>query len=158
MASLTRAARETIRWWYAGDDPAITVTIAGYIRHYFPDGTWHGDACGCVDDRCIGYHHDAGEECRCLEAWLDQWVTEQQAAAAAGPIWTAYRAAVEAGDSGACDAAWAAAESWVRRYHRGAETFSLDALVGDCAGISIRTRFNDLDHLVWAAPAAVLAP
>lgn len=27
-----------------------------------------GDACGCPDDRCIGYHHDVGEPCRCVEA------------------------------------------------------------------------------------------
>ena len=25
------------------------------------------DDCGCPDDRCIGYHHEAGEPCGCVE-------------------------------------------------------------------------------------------
>ncbi|MEV0065405.1 MULTISPECIES: hypothetical protein [unclassified Amycolatopsis] len=40
-------------------------------RNYFMDGQWHGDACGCPDDRCIGYHHDAEDDCGCLPALLD---------------------------------------------------------------------------------------
>lgn len=29
--------------------------------------TWTGDTCGCPDDRCIGYHHDADvDECPCV--------------------------------------------------------------------------------------------
>lgn len=24
------------------------------------------DRCGCSDDRCIGHHHDAAEDCGCL--------------------------------------------------------------------------------------------
>lgn len=39
-------------------------------RNYFQDGVWHGDACGCPDDRCIGYHHDVNDECGCLPALL----------------------------------------------------------------------------------------
>jgi hypothetical protein len=34
------------------------------------DGRWHGDACGCPDDRCIGYHHGDGDECGCLRVLL----------------------------------------------------------------------------------------
>lgn len=70
MATLTKQARETIKYW--GYD--IPTTIAGYTRHYFPDGKWRGDKCGCVDDRCIGYHHYDEADCHCLPAWLDDYV------------------------------------------------------------------------------------
>lgn len=158
MSRLSRSARDTIRFWYAGDDPRVEVTIAGYIRRYFGDGPWRGDSCGCVDDRCIGFHHDEHQECHCLEVWLDEWVKEQRAALAAEPIWTAYRTAVEAndgrGDSGAYETAWSAAEAWVREYHgAGVVSFSLDAVVDGRCGISTRNTFNDLDHLVWASPS-----
>lgn len=72
MATLTKQARETIKWWWASD--TARTTIAGYTRYNFPDGKWHGDKCGCVDDRCIGYHHDEQEECGCLPAWLGDYV------------------------------------------------------------------------------------
>jgi hypothetical protein len=159
VSVLSRRARETIRFWYFGDDQRIRVTIAGYIRRAgWVDGKWHGDSCGCSDDRCIGYHHDEWEECGCLPAELERWVTEQRADLAAAPIWAAYRAAVEAndgrGDEEAYEAAWAAAEAWVREYHgAGLVSFSLDALVDGRRGISTRNIFNDLDHLVWAVPA-----
>jgi hypothetical protein len=67
-SALSREARDTIKaaGWY---DPSVT--IAGYVRHWYPDGEWGGDLCGCVDDRCIGFHHEAGEVCDCLAGWLD---------------------------------------------------------------------------------------
>ena len=74
MATLSKQARETIKNW-----PWGRVTIAGYTRHFFPDGKWHGDACGCIDDRCIGYHHDNEDDCGCLEPCLDIYVKERQA-------------------------------------------------------------------------------
>ena len=155
MTTLTRSARDTIRWWYFGDDRRIKVTIAGYVRRHSDDGKWHGDACGCSDNRCIGYHHDENDECGCLPVLLDEWVREQQAALEAAPIWAAYRSAVEAndgrGDQVAYDSAWADAEAWVRRYHPTAESFSLDVLVDGRRGISIRTQWNDLDWLIWPA-------
>jgi hypothetical protein len=66
MAALSRQAREEIK--------ARGLTIVGYIRYqgWLSDG-WHGDACGCSDDRCIGYHHDAGDTCGCLEVLLDDY-------------------------------------------------------------------------------------
>lgn len=39
-------------------------------ENYFSDGKWYGDACGCPDDRCIGFHHDENDECGCLPALL----------------------------------------------------------------------------------------
>lgn len=62
MARLNAAAREQLR--DAG------VPLAAWARRHFLEGTWHGDACGCPDDRCIGYHHDLDEECGCLLALL----------------------------------------------------------------------------------------
>lgn len=160
MTALSNTARETIKSWYTGDD-RIQITTAGYIRHAgWADGKWHGDSCGCRDDRCIGHHHAADNDCGCLPALLDQWVTEQRAAIEAASIWTAYRAAIEAndgrGDQAAYDAAWTSAEAWVRTYQgAGVTSFSLDALVDGHAGISIRTRYNDQDWLVWPAPTQV---
>lgn len=72
MKTLNATARETIR----GEGQ----TIAGYVRFYGTDGTWTGDACGCVDDRCMGHHHDAGEDCGCVSAFVADMVREQTAA------------------------------------------------------------------------------
>lgn len=154
MSVLSATAREEIKWrGMLIDDRRIRVSIAGYVRRHFgPNAAWGGDSCGCSDDRCIGYHHDESEDCGCIGALLDQWVTDQRAELEAGPVWTAYRAAVESGDQVALEAARSAAAEWVRRYHPVAPSFSLDVLVDGRAGISITSRFNDLDHLVWRAP------
>ncbi len=73
MTNLTKQARETIKnwYWYVGEKPP---TIAGYIRHHYPDGKWQGDRCGCPDDRCIGYHHFNEDDCGCLEPCLDMYM------------------------------------------------------------------------------------
>lgn len=69
----------------AGDAPGPVVERDGlrlqeidpqaYIAHWCGD-TWTGDACGCVDDRCIGHHHDHSdrEPCSCLVAWVDDFM------------------------------------------------------------------------------------
>jgi hypothetical protein len=49
------------------------VPQAEWARRHFTDGRWHGDACGCPDDRCIGYHHDGDGDCGCLPALLIDW-------------------------------------------------------------------------------------
>jgi len=61
--------------------PALAT--AGPAHHHrrlhpppLPDGAWGGDKCGCTDDRCIGYHHDATDECQCLPVMLDQYYLE----------------------------------------------------------------------------------
>lgn len=60
---LTQIARSTIQ------DHGYSV--ADYVRAYDPDGQWRGDACGCPDDRCRdGFHHEAWEDCGCMEAIL----------------------------------------------------------------------------------------
>lgn len=47
------------------------VSQAEWARAHFQSGAWHGDACGCPDDRCIGYHHLDEDDCGCLPVLLD---------------------------------------------------------------------------------------
>ncbi len=70
MSRLSREARETIKWYWAGDS---RLTIAEYVRHHSPDGVWYGDTCGCTDDRCRGFHHDPDDDCGCLPVLLDMY-------------------------------------------------------------------------------------
>lgn len=56
-------AREQLR------DAGITETQ--WAREHFGTDQWHGDDCGCVDDRCIGFHHHERGDCGCLPALLD---------------------------------------------------------------------------------------
>src|SRR5205823_795368 len=68
VTTLTKQARETIKWWWFGETAAERTTIAGYIRYNgYSNGKWGGDRCGCPDDRCIGYHHQDETDCGCLE-------------------------------------------------------------------------------------------
>lgn len=46
-------------------------------RNFYSDGHWGGDACGCPDDRCIGYHHDGPDNCGCLPVLLEQMAVER---------------------------------------------------------------------------------
>jgi hypothetical protein len=48
------------------------ISRADYARSWFADGRWHGDTCGCPDDRCIGHHHDADEPCGCIRSIVDE--------------------------------------------------------------------------------------
>ena len=66
--SLNAEARDTLR--------TAGVSQAAWTRHHFGDDakTWRGDACGCPDDRCIGYHHDEQDDCGCLTALLGDYV------------------------------------------------------------------------------------
>jgi hypothetical protein len=66
---LNTEARETLR--------AYGVSQAAWTRHHFGVSyPWRGDACGCPDDRCIGYHH-FGPDCGCLEVLLSDLKVEQ---------------------------------------------------------------------------------
>lgn len=63
MPKLNAAARSALR------DAGISQ--AAWAREHFADGRWHGDACGCPDDRCKdGFHHEPDEECGCLPVVL----------------------------------------------------------------------------------------
>ena len=49
------------------------VSQAAWARaNFMADGKWCGDACGCPDDRCIGYHHDGPDDCECLPALMEE--------------------------------------------------------------------------------------
>lgn len=58
MPQLSVTAKDTIH------DAGLS--IAAYVRDQGIGGRWRGDVCGCTDDRCVGYHHDPGEDCLCL--------------------------------------------------------------------------------------------
>ena len=60
---LSAAARNELQ--HAGSSPTA------WSQRWFNDDTWHGDTCGCPDDRCTGQHHDADEDCGCLRALLE---------------------------------------------------------------------------------------
>lgn len=73
MASISRNALEQIN--------AAGFTRAQYVRE-FSDDIWHGDRCGCPDDRCIGHHHQNPEDCSCLRAVLDDLIWNAREASA----------------------------------------------------------------------------
>lgn len=53
------------------------MTVQEYIARHFPGASeWRGDACGCTDDRCIGFHHSATDPCGCLDTLLDEFHSE----------------------------------------------------------------------------------
>jgi len=54
------------------------VTRAEWIAYGgWSDGAWHGDRCGCTDDRCAGFHHDEDEPCGCLPVLIDMHLAER---------------------------------------------------------------------------------
>lgn len=130
------AAGITVRDWIAYGGWLKEVTDDAGYRRWVPETEWRGDECGCSDDRCIGFHHDEGEECGCLQAIIANRAKDREAYY----IWHAYRTAVETndgrGDRDAYDAVWRRAEIWVRRHYPRALTFSLDAVVKGERGIS----------------------
>ncbi|MEU4416171.1 hypothetical protein [Nocardia salmonicida] len=63
MTALNASALATLR--------DAEISVSEWARHnYMSNGEWCGDACGCPDSRCIGFHHDAGDECGCLPTLL----------------------------------------------------------------------------------------
>lgn len=91
MSRLNYNAREHLKW--------NGITQAAWARwNGWRDGVWRGDACGCPDDRCAGYHHDDDDaECGCLRSLVDDFAA--QALAAAGRPSVPY-AEVKAGRFG----------------------------------------------------------
>jgi len=86
VSALNAAAKAALR------DAGISQ--AAWAREWFPCNgkpgdlsteigrpVWLGDACGCPDDRCIGYHHDAGDDCGCLRVLLDKYDGPRKAGA-----------------------------------------------------------------------------
>ena len=51
------------------------VSVRDYVLHYERAGmAWTGDRCGCLDSRCIGYHHEVGQPCPCLPVLIQDVV------------------------------------------------------------------------------------
>jgi hypothetical protein len=70
MTRLNVSAKATLR--------EAEVSQAEWAHEHFTDGRWHGDACGCPDDRCMnGYHHDADEDCGCLPVLLERYLSRR---------------------------------------------------------------------------------
>lgn len=137
MTELNLTAHATLQT--AGIDPAEWIRTGGRWPGFLSeDGEWHGDQCGCTDDQCIGYHHDADQECGCLPLLIPQYQRNQQA----DRIWRRYRQALDNHDQDAYQDVWDQAEAWIRQHHPRAETFSLDTLVNGLAGISITIHLD----------------
>ena len=81
MPTLNHAARETLQ--LAG----LTSRQWAQRHGYASAAEWRGDECGCPDDRCIGYHHDAEEECGCLPALINELRRDERKLADARPVW-----------------------------------------------------------------------
>lgn len=64
MPKLSIAAKATIK--------DHGVSQASWARRFFSMPVWRGDTCGCPDERCIGYHHDAAEDCGCLSSLITE--------------------------------------------------------------------------------------
>lgn len=138
MTELNSSAHEKLQ--RAGIDPAEWIRRDGMWPGYpSEDGQWHGDECGCTDDECIGYHHDADQECPCLPGLIAQYQRNEQA----DRIWRQYRQAVDEHDQDAYQDAWNQAQAWIRKHYPRAETFSLDTLVNGMTGISITVHLPD---------------
>lgn len=117
------------------------------------DGKWHGDECGCTDDRCIGHHHDETEECQCRPAVIRRYLTDKAAAAEASDLWAAHQAALEAGDEFGAQRARDGVAAWVHKYYPHAPSWSLDEVVDGERGISVTSSYNDRHWVMWVAPA-----
>ena len=48
-------------------------TSAGQLPAASCTPEWTGDACGCPDDRCIGFHHYGPDDCGCLDVLISQY-------------------------------------------------------------------------------------
>ena len=57
------------------DEARRFISGRDYVLHYERAGmAWTGDRCGCLDSRCIGYHHEAGQPCPCLPVLIQDVV------------------------------------------------------------------------------------
>ena len=142
MPTLNHAARETLQ--LAG----LTSRQWAQRHGYASAAEWRGDECGCPDDRCIGYHHDAEEECGCLPALIDELRRDERKLADARPVWAAHVRATESGTPEDRAAAELLVAAWVEEYAAGA---TWHALSDSPRGIVYRNPWNDSTWLLYDA-------
>lgn len=125
------------------------ITTNDWARAHGDIDEWRGDRCGCTDDRCIGYHHDAGEECGCLPVLIKTYIAKREAAV----IWAEYRKANEVGDGETYFLMWHRAKMWVQENYPAATSLSLDTVVTGHRGISITYPLKPGQEVPeWATP------
>lgn len=142
MTRVNYAARATLR--AEGLGPTAWAKLHGYASA----ADWRGDECGCTDDRCIGYHHDANEECGCLPALIEEHRKRERASVAGREVWEAHVRAVDSGTAEDRAAADELAAAWISEYHPGAVSYSLTE---SPRGITYRNRWNDTTWLIFDA-------
>ncbi|MGO2555012.1 MAG: hypothetical protein ACTIA2_08285 [Brevibacterium aurantiacum] len=131
---------------------AAGISLAEWSRRHSASTAWHGDKCGCPDDRCIGYHHDPSEPCQCLPALIRDYETEKRSSAEAAVIWAEFQAAQDSADTDGLSRVHDQTANWVDRYQgQGVTSWSLTEQVNGRAGITITNCFNNQRWLVWAA-------
>lgn len=130
------------------------ISPAAWTRIQFGGGEWFGDACGCNDDRCIGYHHDEQDECGCLPALLNNYYRDQAAIKDGRTVWAAHLQALNTRAPADREAADRKASLWIQHYQPAAISHSLTETVDGKQGITITNRFNDRTWLVWDAAEA----
>lgn len=142
MTQLNYEAREALR--LAG----LTSTAWAKRHGYKSAGDWRGDECGCPDDRCIGYHHDASEECGCLPALIEELRRDERKLEDARKVWAAHLNTADSGDDSTRDAAAQLAAEWIAAYAPGATWYSLTE---SARGIVYRNQWNDRTWLIYDA-------
>lgn len=130
------------------------ISPAEWTRIQFGGAEWFGDTCGCNDNRCIGYHHDASDACGCLPALLSNYYQDQAAIRDGRVVWAAHLRALETGAPADREDADRKVALWIEHYYRAAVSWSLTETVEGRQGITVTNRFNDLTWLVWNAAEA----
>jgi len=111
-----------------------------------PVAPWPGDACGCQDDRCIGHHHDAEEECGCLPALIDDVRRNEYLSKLGQSLWEAHRDADTRGSAELRKRADDRLAEMIAAYYRGAVWHGFVD-----RGIAYRNRHNDSTWLIYDA-------
>lgn len=142
MAHLNEDAQRYLSGSGSGRFTAEGITETAWARYWGSgDPVWMGDACGCPDDRCIGYHHLEDDPCGCLRVLVRDYEDNE-------------KEAIEAWDKNQeCDpAAVEAGSKWVdKQYVDGVTGWSFDIAVNGEAGIAVKTKKNPEWRLLWSA-------
>lgn len=140
MPRLNSEARETLR------AEGFTTRQWAQLHGFASAADWSGDACGCTDDRCIGHHHDANEECGCLSSLIADQHRRERATARGREVWTAHMHAESTGNADDRAAVDRLLAEWILDFCRGAISYEITR-----EGITYRNQYNDTTWLVFDA-------